>query len=82
LDPAETRDVRNILNEMKREKLIFMSSHLLYEVTEIADKVVFLNNGKLLLIDTVQGITEKFSDKEGMSGLEDAYVKLVRGEAL
>ncbi len=79
LDPAEARDIRYLLAGLKKSKLIFMSSHLLYEVTEICDRVAFINKGKLLLTDTIQGITTKYSEMKGVEGLEDAYVKLIRG---
>jgi len=78
LDPAEAHEVRVLLKNLKKDKLIFMSSHLLYEVTEVCDKVAFLNTGKLLLIDTVENVTKKFGSGAGVSGLEEAYVRMIR----
>ena len=61
LDPAERVVVRNLLVRLKREnRLIFMSSHLLQEVTEICDRVVFINQGRVLLQDTVENIGNRF----------------------
>ena len=61
LDPAERVIIRNILTRLKREhRLILMSSHLLQEVTEICDRVIFINRGKILLEDTVEGIGARF----------------------
>lgn len=78
LDPAEARDVRNILKEMKKDKLILMSSHLLYEVTDVADDIIFINGGKILLIDSVENVSVKFGGKNNTEGLEDTYIKLIR----
>ncbi|MEM0156319.1 MAG: ABC transporter ATP-binding protein [Thermoplasmataceae archaeon] len=78
LDPAEAKDVRNVLKEMKKEKLILMSSHLLYEVTDVADDIIFINGGKILLIDTVENVSVKFGGKNGTEGLEETYIKLIR----
>jgi len=78
LDPAEAKDVRDVLKGMKKDKLIIMSSHLLYEVTDVADDIIFINGGKILLIDTVENVSKKFGGKNNTEGLEDTYIKLIR----
>ena len=84
LDPAEARDTRLLLKELRKDKLILMSSHLLYEVTEVCDKIAFINRGKLLLIDSIKAIVEKFGkerpngQRESIADLEDVYVSLIR----
>jgi len=61
LDPAERVVIRNLLLRLKREnRLILMSSHLLQEVTEICDRVIFINQGQILLQDTVENIGARF----------------------
>jgi ABC-2 type transport system ATP-binding protein len=64
LDPAERVAIRNVLLRLKKERLILMSSHLLNEVTEVCDRAVFINHGKILLNDTVAAISERQSGKE------------------
>ncbi len=61
LDPAERVIVRNILVKLRRQdRLILMSSHLLQEVTEICERVIFVNQGRVLLQDTVANVAERF----------------------
>ena len=60
LDPAERVAVREVLRGLKKERLIFMSSHLLQEVTEVCDRVMFLNRGKVLLEDSVAHLADRF----------------------
>jgi ABC-2 type transport system ATP-binding protein len=61
LDPAERVIIRNILVRFKQEgRLVLMSSHLLQEVTEICDRVIFVNRGRILLQDTVQNLEARF----------------------
>ena len=60
LDPAERVRVRNVLQDLKKDRLILMSSHLLGEVTETCDEVVFLSQGRIILRDTVEGINQRF----------------------
>jgi ABC-2 type transport system ATP-binding protein len=64
LDPAERIAIRNILLRLKKERLILMSSHLLSEVTEICDRAVFINQGKILLNDTVAAISSRYAETE------------------
>jgi ABC-2 type transport system ATP-binding protein len=64
LDPAERVLVRNLLNRRKRDHLILMSSHLMQEVTEICDQVIFVNRGRIVLADTVARVAERFRTRE------------------
>jgi ABC-2 type transport system ATP-binding protein len=57
LDPAERVVVRDLLTALKQERLIVMSSHLLQEVTEVCDKVIVIDSGKILLQDSLRNLT-------------------------
>ena len=59
LDPAERVIVRELLDRLKRDHLIFMSSHQMLEVTEVCDRVVFLNRGRVLLETGVDQLAER-----------------------
>jgi len=63
LDPAESVVFRNIILELKKEKLIFLSSHLLFEVTQVCDSVTFLNKGKIVETGSVADLTRKYTSK-------------------
>ena len=54
LDPETRVDIRNFILELKKMgKTIFFSSHLLYEVGEVADKVAIIKNGHIVAFDTM-----------------------------
>ncbi|MEM2126360.1 MAG: ATP-binding cassette domain-containing protein, partial [Candidatus Methanosuratincola sp.] len=58
LDPRGMAEVREIGKGLKKkDRLIFMSSHLLSEVTEICDEVAILDHGKLLAYDKLERLT-------------------------
>lgn len=63
LDPAESVVFRNIVLELKKEKLIFLSSHMLFEVTQVCDRVIFLNKGKIVETGSVEELTRKYTSK-------------------
>ncbi len=59
VDPIGRREIRDILKELKsRGKTIFLNSHLLAEVESICDKVAILNNGLLIKVGPVEGLTQ------------------------
>jgi ABC-2 type transport system ATP-binding protein len=53
LDPAERVLVRRLLNRLKRDHLVFLSSHQMVEVTAVCDRVIFLDRGRIRLNDRV-----------------------------
>ena len=61
-DPRGMAEVRDIVLELKRQqKLIFMSSHLLGEVADFCDEVAMIDQGKLLIYDTIERVVERVS---------------------
>jgi ABC-2 type transport system ATP-binding protein len=62
LDPRGMSEVRDIVRSLKRkDRLIFMSSHILSEVEDVCDEVAMIDHGKLLVYDTLANVTTKFS---------------------
>jgi ABC-2 type transport system ATP-binding protein len=58
LDPRGMAEVRDIVKSLKQKnRLIFMSSHLLNEVAEICDEVAMIDHGKLLVYDKLENVT-------------------------
>ncbi len=64
LDPRGMSEVRSIVKSLK-DRLVFMSSHLLAEVTEVCQEVALIDHGKLLVYDTIENVTSKFSGGGG-----------------
>jgi len=64
LDPRGMSEVRDIVRSLGN-RLVFMSSHLLAEVTEICQEVALIDHGKLLVYDTIDNVTAKFAGGTG-----------------
>jgi ABC-2 type transport system ATP-binding protein len=83
LDPRGMNEVRNLINELKHEKTIFMASHLLLEVSETCEKVALIDRGKLLAFDYVEKLEHVFSSQriqlEVLKPLEPSEVEAIRG---
>src|SRR5216110_2902963 len=66
LDPRGMAEVRDIVKTLKkRNRLIFMSSHLLNEVQDICDEVAMIDHGKLLVYDSLSNVTSRASSDGG-----------------
>ena len=62
LDPRGMSEVRDIIKALKgKNRLIFMSSHILSEVSDVCDEVAMINHGKLIIYDTLPHVIAKFS---------------------
>ncbi len=72
VDPA-TRDyiLRTIVSSYNKDATVIISTHLISDVENVLDDVIFINNGNIILGDTVQNI----KSEHGMS--VDAYFREV-----
>ena len=64
LDPRGMSEVREIVRSLGN-RLVFMSSHLLGEVTEVCQEVALIDHGKLLVYDTIDNVTARFAGGTG-----------------
>src|SRR5215813_9366292 len=48
LDPNQISEVRRAIRELGRDKTILLSTHILQEVEAMADRVVFINRGRIV----------------------------------
>jgi len=63
LDPKARREIRRLFMDLKHQgKTIFLSSHLLYEVSEISDCIAIINEGRLIAFDTIQNLESVTQD--------------------
>lgn len=56
LDPNQIVEIRNLISEVGKEKTIMLSTHIMQEVEAICDKIIILNNGKIVADDETQNI--------------------------
>ena len=64
LDPNQLVEIRSLIKEIGKEKTVILSTHIMQEVEAICDKVLLLNNGKVVANNLVKEIikTEKIED--------------------
>jgi ABC-2 type transport system ATP-binding protein len=73
LDPAGARRMRRIVaEEVDRGATVFFSSHILEQVEAVCDRVGILSGGRLVAVDTIDGLREAAGATGGMRIALDA----------
>ena len=63
LDPKQVVEIRNLIKGLKQKHTVIISSHILSEISQICDRVVIINKGKLIAIDTPNNLEEKTKEQ-------------------
>lgn len=61
LDPNQIVEIRNVIKEQGRDKLVLFSSHILGEVEAICDRVIIINKGRIVADDTLSNLQKTSS---------------------
>ncbi len=67
LDPNQIRQVRCTIRELGRTKTVLLSTHILQEVEAMADRVIFIDRGRIVFDGTPEQM------KAGRASLEEAF---------
>lgn len=61
LDPNQIVEIRQVIKEQGRDKLVLFSSHILQEVEATCDRVIIINKGQLVADDKLSSLQTKSS---------------------
>ena len=61
LDPKQITEIRDLIKSLAKDHTIIISSHILSEISQMCEKVIILNKGKLIAIDTPENLENKVS---------------------
>lgn len=76
LDPNQKEHMRTLISNMKKDKTILISTHLLDEAEVIATRIILINKGKIIVDGTLNDILQKAKCQT----LEKAFSTLTRAE--
>lgn len=62
LDPKQITEIRSLIKKLGKDHTVILSSHILSEVSQICDKVIIINKGKLVAIDTPNNLEDKVAN--------------------
>ena len=67
LDPKQITEIRSLIKKLGKKHTVILSTHILSEVSQICEKVVIINKGKIIAIDTPENLEKKTKEKNGIS---------------
>ena len=76
LDPNIADKIRKVIKEQKKNTTILFTSHNMFEVEQLCDRIAFLQKGKIIW----QGTATKLKEIHNKKTLEEVFIKLVRDE--
>lgn len=66
LDPKQITEIRSLIKKLGKNHTVILSSHILSEVSQICNKVIIINKGKIVAIDTPQNLENKVSNDDAI----------------
>jgi ABC-2 type transport system ATP-binding protein len=61
LDPNQLIDIRNLIKEIGKTKTVLFSTHIMQEVEAVCDRVIIINQGKLVVDSPILELTKEKS---------------------
>jgi ABC-2 type transport system ATP-binding protein len=71
LDPNQLIEIRNVIKNAGKDKTVFLSTHIMQEVEAICDRVIIINNGKIVADKKLDNLIS--ADKEQIIEVEFDY---------
>lgn len=59
LDPKQVTQIRSLIKSLGKDHTVILSSHILSEISQICEKVIIINKGKLIAIDTPENLENR-----------------------
>ncbi|MBQ8954520.1 MAG: ATP-binding cassette domain-containing protein [Clostridia bacterium] len=82
LDPKQIIEIRKLIKQLGEDHTIVLSSHILHEVADVCERVVIINQGKIVAQDSLDNLTKNISDSSRfrlrIAGPEREVYKIIR----
>lgn len=67
LDPKQITEIRNLIKKLGQKHTVILSTHILSEVSQICEKVIIINKGKIIAIDTPENLEKATKEENSIS---------------
>jgi ABC-2 type transport system ATP-binding protein len=74
LDPRQIIEIRSLIRELAGQRTVILSTHILPEVSQICEKVVIINEGKVVLEEDMATLTRDAS-------LEEVFLRSIAADS-
>lgn len=63
LDPKQVIEIRELIKSFRKNHTVILSSHILSEISQVCEKVIIIDKGEIVAVDTPENL-EKLSKKD------------------
>ena len=74
LDPKERIRFRSIISKIKYESIIIISTHIVSDVEHIADNIILMDEGEIIISDKCANLLDSIKDKVWYAETENSRV--------
>ena len=82
LDPAQIVEIRNLIKDLKGNRTIMLSTHILPEVNMVCDRVVIIHQGRLAASGELDSLADSMNEKNrtflSVLGQEDNFSNVLK----
>ena len=64
LDPKQVREIRELIKSFRKNHTVILSSHILSEVSQICEKVIIIDRGEIIAVDTPENLEKQTQTKQ------------------
>ena len=64
LDPKQVKEIRELIKSFRKEHTVILSSHILTEVSQICEKVIIIDKGEIIAVDTPENLEKSVETKQ------------------
>jgi len=75
LDPNQKHEVRTLIGQMAKDKIIVISTHILEEVDAVCNRAIIISGGRVLADDTPKGLASRAPSGR----LDDVFRSITQG---
>ncbi|MCR5020975.1 ATP-binding cassette domain-containing protein [Ruminococcus sp.] len=83
LDPKQIIEIRTLIRKLGKNHTVILSSHILSEVQAVCDKIVVINEGRVVANDTEENLSHKLTGDNKFickaDGNKDSVMRLIQG---
>ena len=71
LDPKQVIEIRNLIKSLRKKHTVLLSSHILSEINQMCEKVIIIDKGKIVAIDSPENLENKINKNIIIVDVED-----------
>ena len=67
LDPKQITEIRSLIKKLGQKHTVILSTHILSEVSQICERVIIINKGKIIAIDSPENLEKATKEQNSIS---------------